>query len=82
MLQNKKLACQQKEETSMLFYTKQHQYYCGIDLHEKTMYICIVDQSGKIRFHRNLETSREEFLAAIAPYREDICVGIESTYAC
>lgn len=65
----------------MLFYTKQHQYYCGIDLHEKTMYICIVDQSGKIRFHRNLETSREEFLAAIAPYREDICVGIESTYA-
>ena len=65
----------------MLFYTKQHQYYCGIDLHEKNMYICIADQSGMIRYHQNLRTSREEFLAAIAPYREDICVGIESTYA-
>ena len=65
----------------MIFYTKSHPYYCGIDLHEKTMYMCIVDQSGKIRYHQNLGTSREEFLAAIAPYREDICVGVESTYA-
>jgi len=32
----------------MLFYTKSHQFYCSIDLHEKTMHICIVDQSGKI----------------------------------
>jgi transposase len=70
-----------KEETSMEFYHKQHQYYCGIDLHEKTMYVCIVDQSGKIRYHRNIKTSREEFLAAVAPYREDVVVGIESTYA-
>ena len=65
----------------MIFYTKQHQYFCGIDLHEKTMYVCVVDQEGQIRYHRNIKTFREEFLGAIAPFREDIIVGVESTYA-
>ena len=64
----------------MEFYHKEHRYYCGIDLHEKTMYVCIVDQSGKIRYHRNIKTSREEFMAVVAPYRDDVCVGVESTY--
>ncbi len=35
----------------MKFYTKQHRYYCGIDLHAKTMYICIIDTGGKIVYH-------------------------------
>jgi len=26
----------------MKFYTRQHKYYCGIDLHTKNMYICIL----------------------------------------
>ena len=30
----------------MKFYKKQHQYYCGIDLHTRTMYLCILDQEG------------------------------------
>lgn len=65
----------------MEFYHKQHGYYCGIDLHERTMYVCIVDQAGKIRYHKNIKTSREAFLGAVAPYRDDIIVGVESTYA-
>ena len=27
----------------MRFYTKQHKYYCGIDLHTKKMFVCILD---------------------------------------
>jgi len=27
----------------MRFYTKHHQFYCGIDLHARTMYVCIMD---------------------------------------
>ena len=27
----------------MKFYTKSHKHYCGIDLHTKMMYVCIVD---------------------------------------
>ena len=42
----------------MRFYTKQHQYYCGIDLHAKTMYVCLLDDRGEILVHRNLRTSR------------------------
>jgi hypothetical protein len=33
----------------MNFYTKQHKYYYGIDLHAGKMYVCILDQRGKVR---------------------------------
>ena len=26
----------------MRFYTTQHPFYCGIDLHARTMYVCIL----------------------------------------
>ncbi len=32
----------------MRFYTKQHKYYCGIDLHTKKMYVCILNSDGDI----------------------------------
>ena len=30
----------------MRFYTEQHGHYCGIDLHTRTMYLCVVDAAG------------------------------------
>jgi transposase len=65
----------------MRFYTGQHQYYCGIDLHARTMYICILDhESGKVLLHRNLRCEPDLFLRAIAPYREDLVVGVECIF--
>ena len=32
----------------MRYYTEQHPYYCGIDLHTKSMYVCILSQKGEI----------------------------------
>ena len=32
----------------MRFYTQQHEYYCGIDLHARIMYVCLLDQAGAI----------------------------------
>src|SRR5499426_981383 len=64
----------------MRFYTKQHQFYCGIDLHARTMYACILDQHGEIRLHRNMPASPETFLKAIAPYRDDIVVAVECIF--
>jgi transposase len=64
----------------MRFYTKQHQFYCGIDLHARTMYACILDQHGEIRLHRNMQASPEAFLKAIAPYRDDIVVAVECIF--
>ena len=64
----------------MRFYTSQHQFYCGIDLHARTMFICIMDQSGSILLHRNYSAGPEEFLRAVFPYREDIVVAVECIF--
>jgi transposase len=64
----------------MRFYTKQHQAYCGIDLHARTMYVCILNQDGEILLHRSMHTSPEVFLKAIAPYRDDIVVAVECIF--
>jgi expansin (peptidoglycan-binding protein) len=69
-----------KEETWMNFYTQQHKHYCGIDLHAKAMYVCILNQSGTILVHKNLPTRPEAFLRVIAPYREDMVVGVECLF--
>jgi transposase len=64
----------------MRFYTQQHKHYCGIDLHAKAMYVCILDQSGTKLVHKNLPTTPEAFLRVIAPYRDDLVVGAECMF--
>ena len=64
----------------MRFYTKQHKFYCGIDLHTKKMYLCILDDKGEIKLHRNLITDCEVFLKTIHPFREDIVVAVECMF--
>ena len=64
----------------MRFYTGQHRYYCGIDLHTRTMYVCILDAAGQVLVHQNLPAQPEAFLAAVAPYREDLVVACECIY--
>jgi len=53
----------------MRFYNRQHRHYCGIDLHVKTMYVCIVDAAGQVLVHRNVKSSPEAFLETVAPLR-------------
>ena len=60
----------------MRFYNAQHKFYCGIDLHARTMYVCILSQDGEILRHRNMKTSPEMFLKALAPSREDLVVAV------
>jgi hypothetical protein len=64
----------------MRFYTGQHRYYCGVDLHARTLYLCILDAQGKVRLHRRLRCERESFLQAIEPYRTDLVVGVECIF--
>ena len=65
----------------MQFYTKQHQTYCGIDLHARTMYVCILNQAGDILVHQNRKSSPDALLRTIAPYRDDIVVAVEWVFA-
>lgn len=65
----------------MNFYTKQHKFYCGIDLHTTKMYLCILDKDGVIRLHRNIQTKPDLFLKAIEPFREDVVVCVECMFS-
>ena len=64
----------------MRFYTKQHKFYCGIDLHTSKMYLCILNQEGDTVLHRNIKTNPETFLRLIKPFRENIVVCAECMF--
>jgi transposase len=64
----------------MRFYNQPHRHYCGIDLHVKTMYVCILDATGQVLVHRNLPSMPAAFLEAVAPYREDLVVAAECMF--
>ncbi|MGA8313343.1 MAG: IS110 family transposase [Terriglobales bacterium] len=64
----------------MRFYTTQHQYYCGIDLHARSMYVCILDAAGTIVVHKDLPAEPEAFLRVIAPYRTGLAVAVECIF--
>ena len=64
----------------MRFYTGQHQYYCGVDLHARTLYLCVLDAHGKKRVHKRVRSEPAAFLEAIEPYREGLVVGVECIF--
>lgn len=64
----------------MRFYTNQHQYYCGIDLHTKNMYVCILNQEGKILLHKNADVCKDTLLKFIKPYLPDIVISVECIF--
>jgi len=67
-------------EDLMRFYTTQHPFYCGIDLHARSMYVCVLSQDGEILLHRNMKAAPEPFLQTIAPYREGLVVAVECIF--
>ena len=65
----------------MRFYTRQHVHYCGIDLHARSLYLCILDQKGKTLVHKKLPCERELLPKALAPYRKGLlCEGCPQCY--
>jgi len=56
----------------MRFYNHQDQYYCGVDLHARSMYTHIVDVSTRRARRSSTATYRPRpalFLDAVAPFR-------------
>jgi hypothetical protein len=35
-------------ESMMRFYAQQHRFYCGVDLHTRTLSMCVLDTAGAI----------------------------------
>jgi transposase len=64
----------------MRFSTKQHHASCGIDLHARSMDVCILTQEGEIMLHRNMQASPAPFLKALAPYRAELVVAVAGLF--
>jgi hypothetical protein len=60
--------------------THQHPFYCGLDLHARSMYVCSVSHDGEIVLHRTMKAAPEPFLKAVAPYREGLVVAVECIF--
>jgi transposase len=65
-----------QEETSRRLYTTPHPFSCGIDLHARTMDVCILSQSGESLGHRTMQTAPAPFLHVVAPYRPGRVVAV------
>lgn len=65
----------------MRFYQGKHQFYAGVDLHTRTMYVCVLDEDGKTALHRNMPADPARFLEVLAPYRGDVAVAAECTFS-
>ena len=66
----------------MRFYKNQdHRFYAGVDLHARSMYVCILDQHDDIVVHKNLRADPQLFLQTIKPYREGLVVAAECMFA-
>lgn len=64
----------------MRFYNQQHRFYAGIDLHARTMHVCVLDAAGAVVLDRNLPCHFETLLQAIAPFRDGIVIGVECMF--
>ena len=65
----------------MRFYLEQHPFYCGVDLHAKTLHACVIDQDGKKLLHQNFPCrDADRFIEQLKPYQPGIVVGCESTF--
>src|SRR5215831_5164826 len=64
----------------MRFYNNQHPFYCGIDLHARSMYVCSVHHDGEIVLHKNMKAAPEPFLKAIAPSCARLVVAVECMF--
>ena len=65
----------------MKYYTSTTEFNCGIDLHARQMYACVMDRQGKKLVHTNIAGNDwEYFLKRVKPYRHDLTVVSECTF--
>ena len=63
-------------------YTKQHRFYCGIDLHARLLAICIVDHdTASVVCRTQIPADKQQLLDTLAPYRTDVVVAVECLFA-
>ena len=61
----------------MNLYNNMHPYYCGIDLHARLLYVCIIDQEGQVCVHKEISADPNKLVKLLEPYIGNIVVGVE-----
>ena len=61
----------------MNFYNNTHPYYCGIDLHARSLYVCIIDHEGDTCLHKEISAAPEQLRKLLEPYIGNVVVGVE-----
>ena len=57
-------------------------FNCGIDLHARSMYVCVVEAKGNIVLHQNIQHNDFAFfLKKIQPFRHDLTITAECMFA-
>ncbi len=60
----------------MRFAKVESKYYCGIDLHSRSMYISVMDKEGEILFHRNMPNDFDIFKNYVERFRPEMAAII------
>jgi transposase len=65
----------------MKYYKTTTEYNCGIDLHARQMYICVMDREGNILVHKNIKGNDFAFfLKLVDPYMHSLTVVCECCF--
>ncbi len=62
-------------------YNQTHQFYAGVDLHARSMFVHVLSAKGKTVFERDLPAEPDAFLDAVKPFRKNLVVGRECMFA-
>ena len=65
----------------MRFYNQQHRFYCGVDLHARTLSLHVLDADGQTVLAKTIPAGPDAFLAAVAPFRDRLAVACECMFA-
>src|SRR5262245_48160810 len=65
----------------MRFYSQQHRFYGGVDLHARTLAVCILDADGTAVLHGTIAAAPAAFLKAVEPFRDGLAVACECMFA-
>jgi hypothetical protein len=65
----------------MRFSNQQHRFYRGVDLHTRTLALCIRDPKGTILRQQTITAGPDAFLQAVAPILDGLVVASECLFA-
>src|SRR5437870_11558303 len=65
----------------MRFYNQPHRFYCGVDLHARTLSLCVLDAAGNTVLQQTINAGPDAFLRAVAPFRDGLAVACECMFA-